>query len=83
MKEHLQKLGTLISKNSPTILTGMAVAGLVSTAVLAVRVTPKALRLIDMEREYRKKKKVEEMNKKDVVHLLDFLFLSILTFHVD
>lgn len=69
MKEQLRKVGTLISKNSPTILTGFAVAGLISTSVMAVRVTPKALRLLDLEREYRKKKQSPTMNKRDIVKL--------------
>lgn len=42
-----KNLGGIITKNSPTILTGVAVAGLVTTTVLGVRATPKALALID------------------------------------
>lgn len=42
-----KNLGGVISRNSPTILTGLAVAGLVSTAILAVKATPKALRLLE------------------------------------
>lgn len=34
------------SKNSPAILTGIGITGMVTTTVLAVRATPKALRLI-------------------------------------
>jgi hypothetical protein len=45
----LQKFGSTITKNSPTILTGLAVAGLVSTTVMAVRTTPKAVLIMDME----------------------------------
>jgi hypothetical protein len=41
-----QKFGGLIAKNSPTILTGFAVAGLITTAVLAVKATPKAIELM-------------------------------------
>lgn len=44
--------GTLV-KHSPEILTGLGVAGMVTTAVLAVRSTPKALRLIK-DAEYEK-----------------------------
>lgn len=36
-----------VKKHSPVILTGTAVLGLVGTTVLAVRATPKALRIID------------------------------------
>lgn len=36
-----------ISKRSPEILTGLGIAGMITTTVLAVKATPKALRLID------------------------------------
>lgn len=39
-----------IKHNSPIILTGLAVGGVVSTAVLAVRATPKALAAINQDR---------------------------------
>ena len=45
----LKKLIGDISSNSPVILTGIAVTGVVSTVVLAVKATPKALSLIDDE----------------------------------
>jgi len=44
-----KNLAGVISENSPTILTSLAVAGLISTSVLAVKATPKALFLIDDE----------------------------------
>jgi len=37
------------SKRSPEILTGIGIAGMVTTTILAVRATPKALYLIDEE----------------------------------
>lgn len=43
------KCGQVLSKNSPTILTGIGVAGLITTAIMAVQATPKALSLIDEE----------------------------------
>lgn len=45
-KEFIQvakTVGTMLKKNSPVILTGTAMAGLLSTTVLAVKATPKAL----------------------------------------
>jgi len=47
VKVLLKNLGGKISKNSPQILTGLGCAGVVSTAVLAVRGTPKALGLLE------------------------------------
>ena len=49
-----KKLGGIISRNSPTILTVCAVGGLVTTTILAVKATPKALALIEGEENYRK-----------------------------
>lgn len=44
---------TTVSKHSPEILTGIGIAGMISTTVLAVKATPKALELIE-------EKKLEE-----------------------
>lgn len=44
-----RKVAGEVSKNSPVILTGLAVTGVVSTVVLAVRATPKALAVMDKE----------------------------------
>ena len=38
---------TTLDKNSPAILTGIGIAGMITTTVLAVKATPKALVLID------------------------------------
>ena len=46
-----------ISKRSPEILTGIGIAGMITTTVLAVRATPKALKLIE------EKKKQEQTEK--------------------
>lgn len=40
-------------KHSPEILTGIGIAGMVSTTVLAVKATPKALLLIENEKKSR------------------------------
>lgn len=42
-----KKMGSAIQKHSPEILTGIAVAGSVTSTVLAVKATPKAIRLIE------------------------------------
>ena len=38
---------TTVSKHSPEILTGIGIAGMITTTILAVKATPKALRLIE------------------------------------
>lgn len=50
-----------LSKHSPEILTGLGIAGMIGTTILAVRATPKALRLIE------EKKKEERKDKLTVV----------------
>lgn len=40
-----------VSKHSPEILTGLGIAGMITTTILAVRATPKALELIDDKKE--------------------------------
>lgn len=49
-------IGKSIMKNSPTILTSASVAGLITTTLLAIRATPKALLLLNDEEEERWKK---------------------------
>lgn len=41
----------LVSKHSPEILIGIGIAGMVSTTVLAVKATPKALQLIEEKKD--------------------------------
>lgn len=40
-----------LAKHSPEILTGIGIAGMITTTVLAVKATPKAVRLIDAKKE--------------------------------
>ena len=52
LKKAVELLGVNLRRNSPTILTGMSVAGLATTVILAVKATPKAMRLLDEYDEY-------------------------------
>jgi len=63
--EVVKNLGGVISKNSPTLLTGLAVTGLITTTILAVKATPKALQLIEMA-EYENK---GQLTKREVVEV--------------
>ena len=47
----LRDAQTLMSKHSPEILTGIGITGMITTVVLAVRATPKAMELIDEHKE--------------------------------
>lgn len=51
------------SKHSPEILTGFGIAGVVTTTVLAVKATPKAIRLIEIEEAA----KDDALTKKEIV----------------
>ena len=47
----MSKLKTTLRRSSPTILTALGIVGVVGTAVMAVRATPKALRLIKAKKD--------------------------------
>ena len=53
-----------VSKRSPEILTGIGIAGMISTAVLAVKATPKAMELIE------EKKREEWLDKLSPVEMV-------------
>lgn len=49
--ELVRKTGGVFKKRSPEILTGLGIAGMISTTVLAVRSTPEAMRRIEKRRK--------------------------------
>lgn len=69
MAKIAKNLGDLAAKNSPHILTGLGCAGLLSTAILSAKATPKAVRLLEDEEVYREKKHFTSMTKLDKVKL--------------
>jgi len=73
LQEIWKTLKWTASKNSPTILTGMAVAGLITTTILAVKATPKALTLMYQEEEIRREESddgdFDNLTKIDVIRL--------------
>lgn len=48
-----QQLGRTLTKHSPTILTALGITGFVSTVIMAVKATPKAIDILDHERNFR------------------------------
>ena len=52
------------SKRSPEILTGIGIAGMITTTILAVRATPKALELIEEQKE---EESVDKLSSLEVV----------------
>ena len=57
LKETAKTVGKSLTKHSPEILTGLGVIGMITTTVMAVKATPKALRMIEKE-EYERKEKL-------------------------
>jgi hypothetical protein len=77
--KHIQKL---VTDNSTAILTGMGVAGTISTAVLTGRATVKATRMIDWaDSEYKKdsERSKEDLDLKDKVKLVWKLYIPPVT----
>ena len=64
--EVFKNIGINLSKNSPAILTSVSVVGVATTAILAVKATPKAMRLIEELEEY-KSELDEPVTKKDII----------------
>lgn len=56
----LKSTRDVLSKHSPEILTGVGIAGMITTTVLAVRATPKALDLIS-QKEYEERRELTPM----------------------
>lgn len=52
-----------LGKRSPEILTGIGIAGMITTTVLAVKATPKALRLIEEEKRIQNRELLDEARK--------------------
>lgn len=50
-KRAAKGVGMSLSKHSPEILTGIGIAGMITTTVLAVKATPKVLDLIEQKKE--------------------------------
>lgn len=67
-KPNLSKLfkdaSAVVSKRSPEILTGLGIAGMITTVILAVKATPKAMHLLDDAKEA---KDTDELTTVEVV----------------
>lgn len=63
MNKLLRQSKVFLSRNASTILTCMGGAGVIATSVLAVKATPKALKIVEMAKE----EKGEELTKMEIV----------------
>lgn len=64
LKPLIKNIQTGVDKYSPEILVGFGVAGMIAGTVLAVKATPKAIKLIENEK---KERKVDELKPIEVV----------------
>lgn len=60
LKVVTKELGRTLKRNSPSLLTGIGIAGFASSIVMAVRATPKALEMID-EAKYQEGKFADKL----------------------
>lgn len=60
----LRNLQNATKKHSPEILTGIGIAGMITTTIMAVRATPKALILIDEKKE---ELEAEKLSPKELI----------------
>jgi len=67
-----KNLGGIISKNSPTILTGIAVGGFVTTVIFAVRATPKAMEILDDYKDERCSDCMSKRGDRECEHCVDY-----------
>lgn len=67
MPNFFKQIGGFITKNSPTLLTGVSVAGVFTTAILAVTATPKAIELME-DAQYEKASKVTTLYEEDIYY---------------
>lgn len=58
----IKTIGFGIKKHTPNMLTGIGIAGMIATTVLAVKATPKAMRLIEQ-----KKEECDEVTKTEII----------------
>lgn len=67
MTDFFKEVKMAMTKHSPEILTGLGIAGMVATTVMAVRATPKALELIETKKEELDIHPTEKLHPVDVV----------------
>lgn len=61
----LKNVSSTLTKHSPEILTGLGIAGMITSTVLAVRATPKAIALLEERKEEVNKQRFDENIERD------------------
>ena len=80
MSNLLNKTHLFLKRNSSSILTGIGAAGVVVTSIMAVKATPKAIRILEKEKKeienlilYIKKAIKKELSKKNFEMVLELI----------
>lgn len=63
----MQRVGKVLKKATPTILTCISAAGVVATTVLAVKATPKALKQVDMAKKAKTMQNGEKLTRMETI----------------
>lgn len=77
----VKNLGGVLNKNSPTILTGLAVGGVVTTVIFAVKTTPKAIDILEEAKDQKfpldesEDDTQETISKKEIIQLTWKLYI--------
>lgn len=56
LTQHMENLYKIVKEHDSEVLTGLGIAGMITSSVLAVKATPKALELLEKEKEEQNKK---------------------------
>lgn len=63
VSKFIKNTKNVLGKRSPEILTGIGIAGMITTTVLAVKATPKAIRLIEKEKDIKNRELLKEADR--------------------
>ena len=72
LTNYLNTITKIVKKHSPEILTGLGIAGMITSTVLAVKATPRALELIEAEKKRQNDELLEDAlnsHKDECLHI--------------
>lgn len=75
LSKTVRTIGNSLNRNSPVIFTAFAIGGLITTVVMAVRATPRAIEILEYEERYRISEEKDVDYRKDIT-LLDKIELT-------
>lgn len=67
MSSFMKNAKSVVSQHSPAILTGLGIAGMITTTILAVQATPKAMKRIEDEKKRLKLKPSDKLTVKETI----------------